>query len=484
MGRIFFTLSLVIFIVGCAPTAVGSYDSMRLFPESLPGSLAREIANYEGPTRRPIVVVHGLLGARLLNTATNTTVWGVFSARSFNSAFYRDLSHPMWRGSPLKQLRDSIIPTEFLLNAEINLLGMTFERQGYAHMINMLKSAGYTLEGEPLPEGKGYHTLFLFAYDWRRDPVENAANLGRFIKAKHNQLGNIYHERYGTDPEALKFDVIAHSMGGLVARYFLMYGERDLPMDGTPPMLDWGGSKYISRLAILGTPNAGYLDTVIEMTSGLSIAPTAPIIPPAVLATMPSYYAMLPANDAGGVVLDADGNHLDIFDPKVWIRHRWGLADPSQDAVLQVLMPGVPDRAVRHAIAIDHMEKCLDRARNLSIALSVDLPPPPHVRMALFAGDAVRTSSVCRVNRATGRPAVTAYDIGDGKVLASSARYDRFHGTDWRLQYDSPIKWDSTIYLPAAHMGITGSNTFTANLLGFLLLTATDERVDFSIEAD
>ena len=103
---------------------------------------------------------------------------------------------------------------------------------------------------------------------------------------------------------------------------------------------------------------------------------------------------------------------------------------------------------------------------------------PAGVRLALFAGDAVSTRALARIKE-SGELEVESFDIGDGKVLASSARYDRFDGGGWQLHYDSPIKWESTIYLPAAHMGITASKTFGANLLGFLLLTSPDNWREF-----
>lgn len=480
MFRLVPWILLIVFLLsGCAGnSATGSYDSMQLFMDSMAGGMALRLAEYEGPERHPVIVIHGILGSKLVNRDTGRMVWGEFSHRSFDKEFIRSISHSMRLGVPLKHIHDNIEPAGLLESAEINFLGMNFERPGYGHLIEILKAAGYALEGEPLPEGKHYHTLFIFTYDWRRDPVENAARLAEFIRAKSNQMANIYRARYGYRRDRVKFDIIAHSMGGLIARYYLMYGGADLPMDGAPPRLTWAGADYISKLVIVGTPNAGYLDTVIEMTEGLSVSSTAPRIPSVVIATLPSYYAMLPAGPSGGEILDSTGMDVDIFDYDLWLRNGWGLASPDADKTLKDLLPDVSGADERRLIALDHLRKCLDRGRNFAVAMGRGMPEAPGVRLALFAGDAVPTRALARIGD-SGELEVTGYDIGDGKVLVSSARYDRFDGSGWQLHYDSPIRWDSTIYLSAAHMGITASRTFGANLIGFLLLTSPDNWRDF-----
>lgn len=472
-------LVFIMVLSGCAvDSATGSYDSMQLFVDSMPGSMAMRLAEYEGPERHPVIVIHGLLGSKLMNRDTGRMVWGEFSRRSFDDEFMRSISHPMRPGVPLNRIYDNIVPAGLLKSAEIKFLGIKFERPGYGHLIDILKSAGYALDGEPLPEGKHYHTLFIFTYDWRRDPVENAARLAEFIRVKSDQMANIYRARYGYSKDKVKFDIIAHSMGGLIARYYLMYGGADLPMDGTPPHLTWAGAEYLSKLVIVGTPNAGYLDTVIEMTNGLSVSAAAPLIPAGVVATLPSYYAMLPAAPAGGEIVDASGASVDIFDYDLWVKNHWGLADPAADETLKLLLPGVETAAERREIALDHLKKCLARGRNFAVAMGQEVAEPAGVKLALFAGDAVATRALARIGDSGGLE-VESFDIGDGKVLASSARYDRFDGSGWQLHYDSPVKWASTVYLPAAHMGITASKTFGANLLGFLLLTAPDDWHEF-----
>ncbi len=254
----------------------------------------------------------------------------------------------------------------------------------------------------------------------------------------------------------------------MITRYYLMYGNQDLPEDeNTMPELNWSGAQYVNNVIVVGTPNAGYLDAFIEMVNGLALNVAAPTIPAAVIATLPSYYAMLPATPAGGVVLDSDDNVLDLFDPEIWIENQWGLADPKQAATLEFLLPNEKDPQKRYDIAIDHLRKSLTQARKFTQAIAINSLQPEHLKLCLFAGNAVPTGSVAKVAR-NGKITVIKQDAGDGKVLLTSTRYDQRFDGDWT----SPIKWKSTIFLPAAHLGITTSNMFGTNLLGFLLFSS------------
>jgi triacylglycerol esterase/lipase EstA (alpha/beta hydrolase family) len=58
--------------------------------------------------------------------------------------------------------------------------------------------------------------------------------------------------RFGIKDHDVKFDIVAHSMGGLVARYYLRYGTQDLPPDGSLPELTWAGAQYVDNLIMVG----------------------------------------------------------------------------------------------------------------------------------------------------------------------------------------------------------------------------------------
>lgn len=64
----------------------------------------------------------------------------------------------------------------------------------YNPLINTLKNAGLTED----------QNLFTFTYDWRKSVADNAATLNDFLASKNSSQ---------------KFNIVAHSMGGLIIRY-------------------------------------------------------------------------------------------------------------------------------------------------------------------------------------------------------------------------------------------------------------------------
>ncbi len=89
-----------------------------------------------------------------------------------------------------------------------------------------------------------------------------------FIEEKKIYVQNEVEKRYGIKDINVKFDIAAHSMGGLVARYYLRYGTSELPDDGTLPEITWAGARHVDNLVMIGTPNSGSLDSLINLVAG------------------------------------------------------------------------------------------------------------------------------------------------------------------------------------------------------------------------
>jgi pimeloyl-ACP methyl ester carboxylesterase len=126
-----------------------------------------------------------------------------------------------------------------------------------------------------------------FAYDWRLDIDDSAAKLADLVKTW--AAGEPCH-------------IVAHSMGGLVARRFM----RLFP-DVWKTMVDPNGRKRGGRLIQLGTPNRGSFAIPLMLTGNEPLVrklavldrrhDVKDILP--VLATFPGSYQMMPA-PAGG----------------------------------------------------------------------------------------------------------------------------------------------------------------------------------------
>jgi hypothetical protein len=166
---------------------------------------------------------------------------------------------------------------------------------------------------------------------------------------------------------------------------------------------------------------------------------------------------------------------VDIYDPKVWIANKWGLADPKQDQILKVLLPKA-SADERRKIAIDHLSKCLKRARKFTNAMSIISAPPEDVMLVLFCGDAVNTRRTATVDPKTKQLKTIKWEAGDGKVLASSARFNLREGRPFVPYTISPIKWQAVLHIQGAHMGIMDSYSFIDNFVYYLLMFQSPKR--------
>lgn len=478
-------VSAILFLGACKTkdTAIGSYQSANVYTKALYGRIERKSAAYQGPARNPVIFIHGFLGARLRDKNTGECVWGDFNGKQivdgFTKKYFRQLAYPMELGKPLDELANNLEAVQLLRNMKVKIMAMRFKMVAYQSIINILSKGGYVPECMPLPRDKKFYSLFAFYYDWRDDISENSKRLHHFIMLRKKYLQIKYEKHYGIKNFDVQFDVVAHSMGGLLTRYYLRYGEQHLhPENNIMPKLDWRGSKNVDKVFIVATPNAGYLDTCMEMTQGLRLDRRLPIYPPGIIGTWQSYYQMMPVSGMRAVIMNHKKGkpEVDMFDPKVWISRGWGLADPKQDKVLKALMPKVYSPAKRREIALDHLRKCLASAKKFTKAMSINSKPPEDIMLILFAGDAVKTSRTATINPKTKKLKVIRWAPGDGKVLATSARFDERAGRKWTPYPISPIKWDIVINVAGAHMGIMDDYSFIDNLAYYLLSFPSPKR--------
>ncbi len=432
-------------------------------------------AQHHGPDRNPVILIPGILGSTLEDKKSDTVVWGGFTRRYANpgtAVGARLFSLPMEPGTPLSGLRDGVVATGALSEMRLSLLGVPVSLHAYREILLSLGVGGFADEtlgkaGE-IDYGTDHFTCFQFPYDWRRDLPENAALLHKFILEKRKFVQAEMAKRYGAKNVDVHFDLIAHSMGGLVARYYLEYGGRPLPENDSLPAVTWAGARYVDRAIFVAPPNAGAVKAITQLAEGVRFAFFLPKYGPAVLGTLPAVYQMLPRTRHGAVVDAATGEPVDLFDPGIWEKYQWGLADPGNDAELRKLLPNVSDPAERRAIALDHLRKCLRRAKQFSRALDVPTRPPRGTKLYLMAGDAKQTPAVASVSP-NGQIRITKTASGDGTVLRSSALMDERISGEWSPELRGPIEWEHVNFFFKEHLGLTQDVAFTDNLLFILL---------------
>ena len=470
MKNITLTLvAILVFAAGCGGVA---YD-----PPDLGGIYNRVARSSEN--RNAVIVIPGILGTKLVDGDSGRVVWGAFEGGYANPKEpegARLIALPMKRGVALRELGDGVYPDGALDRVKVRVLGLPYHMNAYVDILSSLGVAGYrdellgTLGG--VDYGDEHFTCFQFDYDWRHDNVENAKRLHEFILEKRAYIQNEYKKRHGTEIHDVKFDIVAHSMGGFIARYYIRYGAADLPSDGSIPEVSWEGAKYVEKVVIIGTTNAGAVDSFLQLINGKDIGPFLPKYEAAIIGTMPSVYQHLP-RIRHKAVIDETGAPLDLMDPALWEQMGWGLADPNQDDVLSALLPDVSDPKGRRAIAVDHLKKSLERADQFQRSLDTPAEPPEGLSLSLIAGDAVPTDSTVTVNRSTGEIEITGTAPGDGSVTRASALMDERIGNRWTPKLVTPIKWSNVMFLFTDHLGLTKDPAFTDNVV-FLLLEQPD----------
>ena len=473
------TRSIRLAVVLCCLAMLTGCQSLKQRGQVDLGDIYNDLAQLPDTERNPVIVIPGILGSRLIDNETGEVVWGEMGPAGVSplkTHSLTELALPMRPGVSLNQLHDQVGQDGPLDQITFRVAGIPIKVNAYAQVLATLGVGGYrdqhfhgASRRNEVDYGVEHFTCFQFSYDWRRDISESAAQLAQYIEEKDAYTRQQYLERYGIENPNIKFDIVAHSMGGMVARYYLRYGNQPLPDDGSLPELTWEGANRVGRVFIVGTPNRGSTQAVKEIKDGLRLAPPMPKFPPAVIGTMPAAYQLFPRSEDMPLVYQ-DGSSPDILSPHTWQQLGWGLADKRQDRVLARLMPNCSVDQ-RRQIALDHQAKCLARARQLHQALDVPASLPPGLELHLFAGDAKKTLHQLKVNSLNGRVTKEIKTAGDGTVTRTSAVAEP--PTDGLHRPDRTIPWTDETFLSTDHLGLTRDRTFVDNVLNQLLATPT-----------
>lgn len=426
--------------------------------------------------RRPVITIPGILGSRLVDPESGAMIWGGtdrLSADPDDPREARLIALPIGAGDePLRDLRDGLRTDGVVRTVRASILGLRVEEDIYSGVIETLIAGGYDFRetrAAEIEERQVNLDAFEFPYDWRRDIVEAVFDLDYFIERKADQV-RAERERVLGDPgPPVKFDLVAHSMGALVARYYLMYGAQNLPEDGSLPELTWAGAEHVDRAVLIAPPFSGSALSLRNMVNGRSFGPFQPEYPPALLGTHPSLYQLMP-RDRHERVLGPDGAPVELYDPETWARHGWGLLDPGDADLLALLTPDEPDDAARRARATRHLGKLLRRAERFHRAIDRPNVPPPWLDLFLVVGGGFATPAVARYDPVEDRMEIVAFEEGDGVVLRASSLADERQGNgEYTLGLQSPHNYRSILFLPDEHVELTQNPVFGDNLLFWLL---------------
>ncbi|MFQ5756946.1 MAG: esterase/lipase family protein [Acidiferrobacterales bacterium] len=351
----------------------------------------------------------------------------------------------------------------------------------YRRIRSALESAGGYSLGKP---GQRYtrddRRYYIFLYDWRQNIPETAAQLDRLVE----QIRSDY-----ADP-SLKVDIIAHSMGGLLARYFIRYGSEDV-LDSDTFHPNGVGAAKIGKVILIGTPNWGSIKGLQVFMKGKRFGLMR--LYPEILATMPAAYELLPHPDRDWMIaLDGSKWDRDLYSVKTWRDNQWSIFAPEAQARIRSRFDSSNDAQRYIDVLTRYFERNLLRAKHFHRALSVP-PGQAPVRYVVFGGDCTLTPARCLVEPAKGRMRVRFHprdvvnrvpglnydslmlEPGDGTVtkpslLARNSLDPSLPGND---HTEFPIAY--SVFLCERHAQLTANLTFQDNLLNILLSQATTQ---------
>jgi pimeloyl-ACP methyl ester carboxylesterase len=236
----------------------------------------------------------------------------------------------------------------------------------YQALIDDLMTCGFSEAG---------HTLIVAAYDWRKDNARAAQKLADHIDDAQKLHG-----------DKVEITLIAHSMGGLISRYYLESGQ----FNNRP------GFSKVRQMLALGTPHGGAaiaLPLVLGLEKRLFLSKDQ-VLQATSDPRYPAAYQLLPERGEPFTWDEDAGTSLvDIYDPRV-VR-RLGLVDAN-------------------LAAAQRFRSGLDVGRR-----------PAGVRYFSFAGTQQATANHVLIRAATGtrlKPvAIEDDDGGDGTVPIWSA---------------------------------------------------------------
>ena len=328
---------------------------------------------------------------------------------------------------------------------------------------------GYTRGVPGEAQSNNDRKYYMFVYDWREDNIRSAQKLDILIE----QIRKDY-----ASPD-LKVNIVAHSMGGMITRYYLRYGGEDV-LNGNDFPVNGHGFDRVNKVILLGTPNLGSVSALVEVLQGLKVGLNR--IPSHVMLTWPSTYQLLP-HPIRDSMITLDGRTLerDFFDSETWQRFEWSIFD-SQTRDLIVDEKGLD----HYNLLVRYFNKQIERGRRFAWSLSVPTPESP-VRYIVFGGDCELTPARLLVEEVEGISMVRLFpdeiekpisgvdyemlmlEPGDGRVTKPSlfAR-DALDPTTPRHRY-SHFPLDYAMMLCESHDTLTGNIHFQDNLLNILL---------------
>jgi pimeloyl-ACP methyl ester carboxylesterase len=310
-----------------------------------------------------VVFIHGIKGSLLVDEK-DSTVW--LNGSQGLGLDTPNLSLPLtWQGN--KQDKDSIRPKEVL--SEVKVIPFILEEKVYSPWL----SAGRKIYGDK---------FYPFAYDWRRDNLENVTSFEAFL------------ETVRRDNTEANITVVAHSMGGLIT--LVLLNKRP---------------ELFQKVVFVGVPFYGGIGFMEDLHIGIPNGLNHKILSPEVLFTMPSVYTLFPIETKERVVVeDNTGNPIEVnfYSPEDWKKNKFSVFTKDSESTERNFL---------------FLTKALEKAKEFKLQIkAANIKYPP---ILVITGKAHPTLSKIQKN---GKQSVNSWDFlslprdpGDGRVLEKNS---------------------------------------------------------------
>ena len=412
--------------------------------------------------RVPVILIPGLLGSRLARADNGVELWPG-TTRKLLTSNYEDLA---LRIDPetLEPIDDGLVASGLFDGA----VGKDF----YRRIVKELREAGGYRPSQPgraVVQQKA--RLYVFTYDWRQDNVKTVKKLDELIE----QIRIDYKDPY------LRVDVIAHSMGGLVVRYYERYGTVDVLDGNSFPVTGLGLSK-LRRVVLLGTPNQGTVTAVHKFLNGYRVGFSG--LPTEGVATMPSTFQLFPHPLADWLV-NIQGKRLgfDLFDVEFWRRYNWSIFDHR----IQRRMDRQRGLWPLQEIFERWFQKRLERGRRFVWSLMAPAGDVPLIKPLLLGSDCIPTprrlvfenvggESIARLRPEQilmPMPGVDyetlMFEAGDGSVTRSSLLSRGNMDREVPSHEQEGMETQQDLFVCAKHDSLTSDDALLDSLIRYLL---------------
>lgn len=198
------------------------------------------------PMRDIIVLLPGIMGSVLQKDNTDLFALSWRAGWRALTSGGDSLQQMLLKGDDVdgRDLGDGVSATRLMSDA--TLIPGFFKVDGYTRISKFIEDTFDVIKGS-VEDATKPANFFEFPYDWRRYNCVSAAKLQKLIKARLPQW------RESTGNDAAKVILIAHSMGGLVSRYYLEKLE---------------GWKDCRALITFGTPYRGSVNALDFLVNG------------------------------------------------------------------------------------------------------------------------------------------------------------------------------------------------------------------------